>query len=170
MIMIENTIPIDPGHAISEWLDVDNTAQHKWAIAHLQRKGEVVQRKYQSNYKNLLDWGYALRRSAKNELLIRKMKDAWRQKAYRDRQDSKKPCTLVLSIEAKDMLDKLAELNSSNISQTVEKLIRREGNRRLKTAEETKDVASLTTSQVVKEVSKNFAKIFDAPHSNKKDR
>ncbi|RQG02585.1 hypothetical protein IPC234_27300 [Pseudomonas aeruginosa] len=167
MIMIDDTTPIDPSHAIREWLDVDNPVQHKWAIAHLQRKGEVIQRKYQSDFKNLLDWGYTLRRSAKNELLIRKMKDAWRQKAYRDRQDSKKPCTLVLSIEAKEMLDQLAELNGMSISQTVEKLIRREGNRRLKTGELTRDVTNLTTSQIVEQVSKNFRKIFDTPQSSK---
>ncbi|MGE4404279.1 hypothetical protein [Pseudomonas sp.] len=161
MISNYNEIPIEPSLVIREWLDADNRAQHKWAMAHLQRKGEIVRRTHQSDFRNLLDWGYSLKRSAKNELLIRKMKDAWRQKAYRDRQESKKPCTLVLSLETKAMLDKLAELQGASISQTVESLIRREANRRAKKTEKKKDpVAQMTTQEVVKKVSEKLAKEF----------
>lgn len=147
----------------------DNPVQHKWAIAHL-REGRGHTEKISVGLQEPARLGLYPETLSEKRASDKENERSWRQKAYRDRQDSKKPCTLVLSIEAKDMLDQLAELNGISISQTVEKLIRREGTRRLKTGELTRDVTNLTTSQIVEQVSKNFRKIFDTPSQQQEGR
>ena len=164
MLSIDYDIPIEPANSFREWLQVDNRIQHKWVTSHLFRKGEIVKRNHASDFKNLLDWSYTLRRSAKNELLIRKMKEAWRQKSYRDRQQelSRKPCSILLSLETKGLLDELAVMQGTSISQTIEGLIKREAARRLKKeGKAARPATQKSTKDVAAAVAKNFEKMFE---------
>lgn len=77
-------------------------------------------------------WIEQLKNTDRNELLLRKMKQAWAQKLYRDGQVSKKSYSFLLEATVKEQLDFLAKRNKKTISETLEELIKRAAGSALK--------------------------------------
>ncbi|MFJ2681543.1 hypothetical protein [Pseudomonas sivasensis] len=109
---------------VLKWLNPRNRAQHLWAIDYLTTKGEILSKGLLSSPEDsLTDWSQRLRDTPANELLIRNMTAAWRQKRYRDRQVDKKPYSFTLDTAVKAQLDRLAGRQKKTISGMLEDLI-----------------------------------------------
>ena len=109
---------------VLKWLNPRNRAQHLWAIDYLTTKGEILSKGLLSSPEDsLTEWSQCLRDTPANELLIRNMTAAWRQKRYRDRQVDKKSYSFTLDTAVKVQLDRLAERQKKTISGMLEDLI-----------------------------------------------
>ena len=109
---------------VLKWLNPRNRAQHLWAIDYLTTKGEILSKGLLSSPEDsLTEWSRCLRDTPANELLIRNMTAAWRQKRYRDRQVDKKSYSFTLDTAVKVQLDRLAERQKKTISGMLEDLI-----------------------------------------------
>ena len=109
---------------VLKWLNPRNRAQHLWAIDYLTTKGEILSKGLLSSPEDsLTEWSRCLRDTPANELLIRNMTAAWRQKRYRDRQVDKKSYSFTLDTAVKAQLDRLAERQKKTISGMLEDLI-----------------------------------------------
>ena len=109
---------------VLKWLNPRNRAQHLWAIDYLNAKGEILSKGLLSSPEDsLTEWSQCLRDTPANELLIRNMTAAWRQKRYRDRQVDKKSYSFTLDTAVKVQLDRLAERQKKTISGMLEDLI-----------------------------------------------
>ena len=109
---------------VLKWLNPRNRAQHLWAIDYLNAKGEILSKGLLSSPEDsLTEWSQCLRDTPANELLIRNMTAAWRQKRHRDRQVDKKSYSFTLDTAVKVQLDRLAERQKKTISGMLEDLI-----------------------------------------------
>ena len=109
---------------VLKWLNPRNRAQHLWAIDYLTTKGEILSKGLLSSPEDsLTEWSQCLRDTPANELLIRNMTAAWRQKRYRDRQVDKKSYSFTLDTAVKVQLDRLAGRQKKTISGMLEDLI-----------------------------------------------
>ena len=109
---------------VLKWLNPRNRAQHLWAIDYLNTKGEILSKGLLSSPEDsLTEWSQCLRDTPANELLIRNMTAAWRQKRYRDRQVDKKSYSFTLDTAVKVQLDRLAGRQKKTISGMLEDLI-----------------------------------------------
>ena len=109
---------------VLKWLNPRNRAQHLWAIDYLNAKGEILSKGLLSSPEDsLTEWSRCLRDTPANELLIRNMTAAWRQKRYRDRQVDKKSYSFTLDTAVKVQLDRLAGRQKKTISGMLEDLI-----------------------------------------------
>lgn len=109
---------------VLKWLNPRNRAQHLWAIDYLTTKGEILSKGLLSSPEDsLTEWSRCLRDTPANELLIRNMTAAWRQKRYRDRQVDKKSYSFTLDTAVKVQLDRLAGRQKKTISGMLEDLI-----------------------------------------------
>lgn len=109
---------------VLKWLNPRNRAQHLWAIDYLNTKGEILSKGLLSSPEDsLTEWSQCLRDTPANELLIRNMTAAWRQKRYRDRQVDKKSYSFTLDTAVKVQLDRLAGRHKKTISGMLEDLI-----------------------------------------------
>lgn len=109
---------------VLKWLNPRNRAQHLWAIDYLNAKGEILSKGLLSSPEDsLTEWSQCLRDTPANELLIRNMTAAWRQKRYRDRQVDKKSYSFTLDTAVKVQLDRLAGRQKKTISGMLEDLI-----------------------------------------------
>lgn len=109
---------------VLKWLNPRNRTQHLWAIDYLTTKGEILSRGLLSSPEDsLTEWSQCLRDTPANELLIRNMSAAWRQKRYRDRQVDKKSYSFTLDTAVKVQLDRLAGRQKKTISGMLEDLI-----------------------------------------------
>ena len=109
---------------VLKWLNPRNRAQHLWAIDYLNTKGEILSKGLLSAPEDsLTEWSQCLRDTPANELLIRNMTAAWRQKRYRDRQVDKKSYSFTLDTAVKVQLDRLAGRQKKTISGMLEDLI-----------------------------------------------
>ena len=109
---------------VLKWLNPRTRAQHLWAIDYLNTKGEILSKGLLSSPEDsLTEWSQCLRDTPANELLIRNMTAAWRQKRYRDRQVDKKSYSFTLDTAVKAQLDRLAERQKKTISGMLEDLI-----------------------------------------------
>ena len=109
---------------VLKWLNPRNRAQHLWAIDYLNTKGEILSKGLLSSPEDsLTEWSQCLRDTPANELLIRNMTAAWRQKRHRDRQVDKKSYSFTLDTAVKVQLDRLAERQKKTISGMLEDLI-----------------------------------------------
>jgi macrodomain Ter protein organizer (MatP/YcbG family) len=121
---LENRSSSTPKKMMLDWLSPDDWRQHRWVIDYLIAKREQI-RKYPeaSDYDNLVSWSRNLGDEAIDELLIRNMKAAWRQKQHRNRQISKKSYSFILDSEVKAQLDDLAKRQKKTIIDTLEGII-----------------------------------------------
>lgn len=109
---------------VLKWLNPRNRAQRLWAIDYLTTKGEMLSKGLLSSPEDsLTEWSQCLRDTPANELLIRNMKAAWRQKRHRDRQVDKKSYSFTLDTAVKIQLDRLAGRQKKTISGMLEDLI-----------------------------------------------
>ena len=109
---------------VLKWLNPRNRAQHLWAIDYLTTKGEILSKGLLSSPEDsLTEWSQCLRDTPANELLIRNMTAAWRQKRHRDRQVDKKSYSFTLDTAVKVQLDRLAGRQKKTISGMLEDLI-----------------------------------------------
>ena len=109
---------------VLKWLNPRNRAQHLWTIDYLTTKGETLSKGLLSSPEDsLTEWSQCLRDTPANELLIRNMTAAWRQKRHRDRQVDKKSYSFTLDTAVKVQLDRLAERQKKTISGMLEDLI-----------------------------------------------
>ena len=109
---------------VLKWLNPRNRAQHLWAIDYLNAKGEILSKGLLSSPEDsLTEWSQCLRDTPANELLIRNMTAAWRQKRHRDRQVDKKSYSFTLDTAVKVQLDRLAGRQKKTISGMLEDLI-----------------------------------------------
>ena len=109
---------------VLKWLNPRNRAQHLWTIDYLTTKGETLSKGLLSSPEDsLTEWSQCLRDTPANELLIRNMTAAWRQKRYRDRQVDKKSYSFTLDTAVKVQLDRLAGRQKKTISGMLEDLI-----------------------------------------------
>ena len=110
---------------VLKWLNPRNRAQHRWAIDYLNTKGEILSKGLLSSPEDsLTEWSQCLRDTPANELLIRNMTAAWRQKRYRDRQVDKKSYSFTLDTAVKVQLDRLAGRQKKTISGMLQDLIK----------------------------------------------
>lgn len=106
--------------SIKEWLKDSTLEQKEWAINYLNSKGETIRN---NKYEDLSTWADEIEDTAHNELLIRKMKSAWRQAKLRSKDKEKKSYSFILKTETKHQLDNLSRINKKTLSETIEDLI-----------------------------------------------
>ena len=95
-----------------------------WAYEYLRRRYPLPANPPRGAYHACLEFLDKLYDSDR-ELLLRKMKMAWRQKEYRDRQRAyhKKPCSFILSKTSLKTLKGLAKGLNSSLNDTLERII-----------------------------------------------
>lgn len=121
--------------SIQEWLKDSTLEQKEWAINYLNSKGETIR---SNKYEELSIWADEIEDTAHNELLIRKMKSAWRQAKLRSKDKEKKSYSFILKTETKNQLDNLSKTNKKTLSETLEEIIIK-ASRRAQKSEEKKN-------------------------------
>lgn len=106
----------------SDWLNMKEIDQLKWATKHLRIKGETHEGAPISAT-NFDAW--LSQERTKDSALLLRMKLAWTQAQRRkaDKNAKKKACSFVLSEQAKQKLNKLAKQNKSSITNFLESLL-----------------------------------------------
>jgi len=106
----------------SDWLNMKEIDQLKWATKHLRTKGETHEGAPISAT-NFDAW--LSQERTKDSALLLTMKLAWTQAQRRkaDKNAKKKACSFVLSEQAKQKLNKLAKQNKSSITNFLENLL-----------------------------------------------
>lgn len=106
----------------SDWLNMKEMDQLKWATKHLRTKGETHEGAPISAT-NFDAW--LSQERTKDSALLLRMKLAWTQAQRRkaDKNAKKKACSFVLSEQAKQKLNKLAKQNKSSITNFLESLL-----------------------------------------------
>ncbi|AZF33405.1 hypothetical protein C4J89_3947 [Pseudomonas sp. R4-35-07] len=106
----------------SDWLNMKEIDQLKWATKHLRTKGETHEGAPISAT-NFDAW--LSQERTKDSALLLRMKLAWTQAQRRkaDKNAKKKACSFVLSEQAKQKLNKLAKQNKSSITNFLESLL-----------------------------------------------
>ncbi|MCQ3000713.1 hypothetical protein NLO98_13215 [Pseudomonas syringae] len=123
-LWIDRREAIEPKDIIIAWLNLLDQEQPRWAIDYLIAKGVIASKiRLCSPRDTLIEWSESIRNTPFNELLIKKMKAAWRQKRYRDGLVKKKSYSFILDMKVKDQLDGLARRHKKTISETLEDLI-----------------------------------------------
>lgn len=111
---------------LRSWLKPSETWQHKWALDYLIAKRMIDSRlDISPPIEIILKWSQGQLNSPITELLISKMKAAWRQKQYRARLVEKKSYSFILDTAVKAQLDTLAQIQKKTTSETLESLIKR---------------------------------------------
>lgn len=114
-----------PEAKVLKWLNPLDKAQHLWAIDYLSTKGERLSKGLLSSPEDsLAEWSQSLRDTPANELMIRNMTAAWRQKQYRDRQVERKTYSFILDMTLKTQFNHLARTQKKTISEMLEDLIK----------------------------------------------
>jgi len=104
------------------WIEKDNPNMLKWAIRYLNNHRANIPE--QTTYDGLIRESEKWPESSEIRELLRKMKGAWRQKKLRESLNGKKPSNFILSTSAKKCLENLAKSRRSNITETLEWLIK----------------------------------------------
>lgn len=108
-----------------KWLNPLDGEQHRWVRDYLTEKGAISEISLTSlAVDGVAEWCQSLRDTPANELLIRNMTAAWRQKQYRDRQIKKKSYSFILDTALKSQFDRLARRQKKTISEMLEDLIK----------------------------------------------
>lgn len=103
------------------WIAKGDLAQHEWALRYLYKKRiDVSQLK---SYADLVSWEPGLLGSSEGRELVRKMRSAWAQREFRERDNGKKSYNFVLSISVKKKLDELAKRNRLGVGDYLGVLI-----------------------------------------------
>jgi hypothetical protein len=116
-----------------DWLEPKNTSQCKWAWEKLKNGNpnralpQLTPRCDSEYYCAVI---VSILEISQNDdtttLFVEKLKRAWRSKTYRDRLNGKKTYNIVMSVDIKEKLDKLAKHNEKKINATLESIIDRE--------------------------------------------
>lgn len=112
--------------AIDSFIDRNNDMQVKWIENYLRNQSYNIQESLRMEIYEYIERGrVSAIRSADLELLITKMRGAWRQKIYRDNQKSngKRACSFTLSNRSLRHLNKLAKDIGAPINSTLEEII-----------------------------------------------
>ncbi|HTF84959.1 MAG TPA: hypothetical protein VL987_10275 [Cellvibrio sp.] len=106
-------------------IDGNNMNMCRWAYEYLRRRYTLPANPPRGAYIACVEFLNTLYDSDR-ELLLRKMKMAWRQKEYRDRQRAhkKKPCSFILSETSLKILKGLAKGLNSSYNDTLERIIK----------------------------------------------
>ena len=107
-----------------KWLNPLDGEQQRWVRDYLTEKGAISEISLTSLVDGVAEWCQSLRDTPANELLIRNMTAAWRQKQYRDRQIKKKSYSFILDTALKSQFDRLARRQRKTISGMLEDLIK----------------------------------------------
>lgn len=108
-----------------KWLNPLDGEQQRWVRDYLTEKGAISEISLSSLLADgVAEWCQSLRDKPANELLIRNMTAAWRQKQYRDRQTKKKSYSFILDTALKSQFDRLARRQKKTISGMLEDLIK----------------------------------------------
>ena len=94
----------------------------KWAIRYLNNHRANIPE--QTTYDGLIRESEKWPESSEIREILRKMKGAWRQKKLRESLNGKKPSNFILSTSTKKHLENLAKSRRSNITETLEWLIK----------------------------------------------
>jgi predicted DNA-binding protein len=106
------------------WIKESDKEQHQWAHDHLMAKGKISQRGAASTYELLIQTGKELEaRGDSGLLLIKGMREAWRQKKHRAPAKGRKPYSFTLPINVKNKLDALAKSAETNDTSATTVLI-----------------------------------------------
>ncbi|HEJ9828975.1 TPA: hypothetical protein ACRL78_004514 [Pseudomonas aeruginosa] len=104
------------------WIKKDNQDMLKWAIRYLNNHRASIPE--QITYDGLIRESEKWPEGSETRELLKKMKGAWRQKKLRESLNGKKPSNFILSTSAKKCLENLAKSRRSNITETLEWLIK----------------------------------------------
>ncbi|CAD5203572.1 hypothetical protein [Pseudomonas sp. FEN] len=123
---IDNRETIEPEDTMRAWLNLLDEKKPKWALDYLIAKGVIAPkiRLSESPRDTIIEWSQKQINTPFNELLIKNMKAAWRQKQYRDGLVEKKSYNFILDTKVKAQLDSLARRQRKTISETLEGLIK----------------------------------------------
>lgn len=105
------------------WLDRNNGKQQQWACSYLLKKGSIEQNNEPVTHEKLLQAGKMLERSKDGQETIKQMRDAWRQKVYRDPNQGRKACTFKLKTEVQKELSSLAKKSGTDKTDLLSTLI-----------------------------------------------
>jgi len=114
-----------------DWFDGKDAVQVNWAWKYISNKEERLNEFSPSNDKEcyisiLMFLDTFWQHSSQRKLLIAEMKQAWRQKRNRDKNDGKKPYTFNMSDNIGDIIKAMAKKKHMTQGEFIEELIRTE--------------------------------------------
>ncbi|WP_022960919.1 hypothetical protein [Halopseudomonas pelagia] len=118
-----------------EWLDENDRSQRIWAVHHLIAKGIRTNRTRpeENTHQDMLEIGYEFEREiqartdkgARYKLILRDMRDAWRQRRYHNRTDGRQICKFKIRTTTKELLAELAQKKGISEGDFLDEIIER---------------------------------------------